>query len=320
MTRSRLTGRLGVVGVAGLVGVLGSGCAARTVEFGVMRPAMLNIAPAGNTISVGNIDANGRPAAAADVTADLRSAIAQSLNPSIRLVASGGVEIDGSIVDDNYVEHTETVSQTCQSATNTTDADGNVQTTWTSYDCSYDVRVGNGTSKVRLSVVATADHRVLIDQIYTSTDSVTSPSQTDVDTLMHNLRASSVGHFARVILPWQDKVAERFKDCDGDDRCKQGLARIKAGDLASADTLFGQVIGAYASGGQVPEKQTKQIGEAFYDRGVTRAHDWRYPEAIADMQQAVLLQPKRAKWPAELASLQQLQRDHQALQAQGAAR
>jgi hypothetical protein len=305
---------------AALLLTLGTGCA-RTVDFAVTRPAMLNLQPTGNTVAVGPIAANGQREAAADVTGELQGRIAHSLNPSIRLLADGaGVVIDGSIMENRYDTHSETVSQTCtRTVDDGTDSNGTPQSHTESYDCSYEVEVGVGKSRVALRVVeATGERRVLFIRVYDSSDSVSSPSKDDAATLMHRLRVANVEQFAKVILPWQDTVSERFKDCEGDARCKKGFELVKTGDLPGADALFTQVIGAHETA-PVPPDRAKAVAEAFYNRGVTRAHQQRYAEAAIDLQRAIVLQPKRAKWPAELASVQEMARDKEALRAQGAA-
>jgi hypothetical protein len=305
---------------AALVMTLGTGCAARTVEFDVTRPAMINLQPLGTTMRVGTIEANGQAEAAADVAGELQNRIAHSLNPSVRLQGEGAaVEIDGAILGSGYSVQSETVSQTCsRTVDDGTDPSGIARSHDETYDCSSTQDVGTGQSTIQLRIRAgTGDRRVLFTQVYVRSGKVGSPSAKDQAKLMHDLRAATVEEFARVILPWKDKVSERFKDCDGDSRCKKGLDRVKEGDLPGAEALFTQVIGAYEAGGAVSEKQSKQIGEAFYDRGVTRAHQGRYTEAIADLLRAIGLQPKRAKWPQEVASVQQLEKDEQALRAQG---
>lgn len=309
-----------LLAAAALSAALATGCA-RTIDFTVMRPAAIDLQPTGGTVSVGWIQANGRREAAADVRSDLQERIANNLNPNIHLLLDGGgVVVDGAIIEDGYDEHSETVSQTCtKTVDDGVDSNGVSQSHQESYDCSYDVTVGVGVSRIQLRVLESGgDHRVLFTDVYTRSDSVTSPSSSDVTRLMHDLRDASVAQFAKVILPWRERVSERFKDCEGDDRCKKGFERAKAGDLPGAEALFTEVIGPFAAGGAVPVKQRKQIAEALYDRGVTRAHQGRYAEAVADLEQAIALQPKRAKWPSELARVQELSRDHEALRAQGA--
>jgi hypothetical protein len=321
MRRPTPSKNAGLLGAAALIMTLGTGCAARTVDFEVTRPAMINLQPTGNTMSVGTIEANGQPEAAADVAAELRGRIAHSLNPSVRLQPDGAaVEVDGAIQQDGFTSRTETVSQTCtKTVDDGVDSNGVSQSHQESYDCSYTQEVVTGQSRIRFSVRAGGgDHRGLFTQVYVRSGEVTNPSSADVARLMHGLRAATVEQFAKVILPWKDRVSERFKDCDGDDRCKKGLERVKASDLPGAEALFTQVLAGYDAGWSVPDKQAKRIGEAFYDRAVTRAHQRRYADAIADLLRAIALQPKRAKWPQEVAVVQALEKDEQALRAQGA--
>ena len=304
--------------IAGLSLTLGAGCA-RTVQFTVTRPAMMNLQPAGNTVTVGAIKPNGYAAAAADVTADLQNRIAHSLNPQIRLLRNGGaVVVDGAVLANAYEQHTETVSETCsRTVDDGTDSNGTPQSHTESYDCSYDIQVGTGVSRIELRVLDGAHERVLFDKTYVQAASVNNPSAADVAELMHRIRDASVDDFAKVLLPYQETVTESFKDCEGDGRCKKGFELVRAGDFPGADALFTQVIGAYATA-DVPASRAKEIAEAFYDRGVTRAYQQRYAEAEADLARAVALQPKRAKWPQELANVQTMGKERQALREQGA--
>jgi hypothetical protein len=308
-----------VLTVAGLCLSLGTGCA-NTVHFNITRAAMINLAPAGNTVSVGAIAPKGNPEAAADVTADIQYRVSHSLNPSIRLLASGGgVIVDGSVDADGYAEHTETVSATCsRTVDDGVDANGTPQSHSESYDCSYDVTVGVATSQLSLRIVSGSGGRVILAQTYTQSDSATNPNAAGVAQLRHNVRDAAVGDFARTILPYDEVVTERFKDCDGDSRCKRGFHLVSSGDLEGAEALFSQVIGGFDTGSVVPGKRTKEIGEAFYDRGVTRVYLGRYAEAVADMEKAIQLQPQRKKWPQEVVSFKIMARDRQALHDQGA--
>jgi hypothetical protein len=307
-----------LLALAALAATFATGCA-HTVDFTVLRPAMLNIQPSGGTVTVGDIEANGHPEAAADVANELRTRVAHSLNPKIRLLAEGGaVVVDGGVLANGYQEHTETVSQTCtRTVDDGTDANGNAQSHTETYDCSYDVTIGVGTARIGFRVLDRATHAVLFAQSYDRSGSVTSPSSSDVVGLMHGLRASTVEQFAKVILPYQEVVTEKFKDCDSDARCKKGFEMIKAGNYPAADALFTQVIGPYTAGA-VPSENAKQISEAFYDRGVTRAYQQRYAEAEADLSRALVLQPTQKRWPEELASVQAMERERQTLREQGA--
>jgi hypothetical protein len=301
-----------------LFATFATGCA-RTVDFTVMHPAMINLQPQGGTVTVGDIAPNGQPEAAADVASELRARIANSLNPNIRLLADGGaVVVDGDVLANSYKEHTETVSQTCtRTVDDGTDANGTAQWHTESYDCSYDVRVGEGTTRIQLRVLNPATQQVIYAHTYDGSKTVNDASPADVAALMHGLHAETVKEFAKVILPYQEVVTEKFKDCDGDKLCKQGFEKVKAGDYPSADALFTAAIGPYTTSA-VPKDKLEQVGEAFYDRGVTRAYQQRYDEAQADLARAVALLPARKRWPDELASVQAMAKERQALREQGA--
>jgi hypothetical protein len=276
--------RAAMVFAAGaLFATFATGCA-RTIQFTVTRPAMLNLQPEGGTVTVGDIASNGHPDAAADVAYELRARIANSLNPSIRLRGDGGaVVVDGNVLANTYKEHTETVSSTCsRTVDDGVDANGTPQWHIESYDCSYDVRVGEGATKIQLRVLSPATNKVIFAHTYDAANTVRDASADDVVALMHGLRADTVKEFAKVILPYQEVVTEKFKDCDGDKRCKQGFEKVKAGDYPSADALFTAAIGPYTVGA-VPKDKLKQVGEAFYDRGVIRAYQQRYDEAQDDL-------------------------------------
>jgi hypothetical protein len=310
-----------LVSLAGLTLTLGTGCAARTVAFTVTRPSMINVSSSGNTMTVGPIEANGHPAAAAEIAADLAGRIGHSLNPSVRLLANGGgLFITGKVIKDGYEVHGETVSQTCsRSVDDGPDANGVSQSHSEDYDCSSTQDVGKATSWVELRILdGLANHRLLFSQTYVRDESLPSPSAGDSERLLHKVRAASVEAFARLILPWQETVSERFKDCDGDARCKQAFERVHAGDLPGAEALYTQVIaGLDTSGAPVPPGQGERIGEALYDRGVTRAYLGRYPDAVADLERAIAVLPQRSKWPLELARVQAMAKDQQALRVQG---
>ena len=137
--------------------------------------------------------------------------------------------------------------------------------------------------------------------------------------MLHNLRANLVDHFARVILPWQESVTVEFEDCNGDARCRQGYDLVQAGNLAGAEPLFTQVIGAYQNAAMpVPPNEAEKIGEAFYNRGLTRSYLGQYARAVADLTRAISLRPDESDWQQELQSAQRMSQDQEALRQQGA--
>lgn len=314
--------------------VLGASTAcARTATFNVVRPAMLNAAAVGNTMTVGPVAAPN-PAhlpAAAEISAALQGRIANSLNRAIRLMpAGGGVVITGAVLANDYRETMERNSRTCSRQVQTGTQNGIPQYRTDTYACTDLRRVGTGLSRIQFQVTHGTDGTVIFDQTYefgqqAVTTGISSayenrtPDYINPDALTGQARAVNVEHFARVILPWQEQVTVEFEDCNGDARCRQGYDLVQAGNLEGAEPLFTQVIGAYApAGSTVPPGEAEKIGEAFFNRGLTREYLGRYTQAVADITRAMQLRPDETDWQHELESAQQMARDQESLRQQGA--
>ncbi len=312
---------------------IGSGCA-RTATFAVTRPAMLNAAAVGNTMSVGGIAApTGMPQdlqAAGEIVADLTGRISRSLNPSIRLLASGGgVNITGAVLGNQYAENLEQNAGTCTRSVPVY-VNGQTQYRSESYACTNLRRVGTASARLQFQVTHGTSGESLFDRTYedtatTATTGVISPYERrdpppiDGGSMLHNLRANLVDHFARVILPWQESVTVEFEDCNGDARCRQGYDLVQAGNLAGAEPLFTQVIGPYQNATMpVPPNEAEKVGEAFYNRGLTRSYLGQYARAVADLTRAIQIRPDESDWQQELQSAQQMAHDQEALRQQGA--
>lgn len=312
---------------------IGSGCS-RAATFAVTRPAMLNAAAVGNTMSVGGVAApSGMPQdmqAAAEIVSDLTGRISHSLNPSIRLMASGGgVVITGAVLGNQYAENFEQNPGTC---TRTVSAyvNGRPSSRVESYACTNLRRVGTASARLQFQVTHGQDGTVLFDRTYddtatTATTGVISPYERrdpppiDGGGMLHNLRANLTDHFARVILPWQEQVTVVFEDCDGDARCRQGYDLVRAHNLAGAEPLFTAVIGQYQNAAMpVPPGEAEKIGEAFYNRGLVRSYLGQYARAVADLTRAIALRPDESDWQQELQSAQRMSQDQEALRQQGA--
>lgn len=312
---------------------VGSGCA-RTATFAVTRPAMLNAAAVGNTMSVGGVAApSGMPQdlqAAAEIVGDLSGRISHSLNPSIRLLAAGGgVVITGAVLGNQYAENVEQNPGTC---TRSVSVYENGRQTYRSenYACTNLRRVGTASARLQFQVTHGTDNQVLFDRTYE--DSVTQsttgvyspyerrdPAPLDGMGMLHGLRANLTDHFARVILPWQEQVTVEFEDCDGDARCRQGYDLVRAHNLAGAEPLFTQAIGEFQNATlPVPPNQAERVGEAFYNRGLLRSYLGQYARAVADLTRAIALRPDESDWQQELQAAQRMSQDQEALRQQGA--
>ncbi len=330
-TRMTKTARKLVVGLIAGMSLGAAGGCSRTATFAVTRPAMLNAAQVGNTMTVGGIAApTGMPQdvqAAAEISADLSNRITHSLNPAIRLVAQGGgVVITGAVLSNEYGERIEQVDRTCTRTVSV----GNGQFRAEPYPCTDIRRIGQAHARLQFQVTHGQNGQVLFDQTYEDTASQTTvgirsayerrdPAGIDGFGMLHAVRSGLVGNFARVILPWQENVTVAFEDCDGDARCRQGYDLVRSGNLAAAEPLFTAVLGEYAApGAQVPANAAERVGEALYNRGVTRSYLGRYAQAVADLTRAIALRPDESDWNQELENARNMARDQEALRQQGA--
>ncbi len=307
-----------------------TGCA-RTATFAVTRPAMLNAAAVGNTMTVAGIAApTGMPQdvqAAAEIVADLQQRIANSLNRSIRLLpAGGGVVITGQVIANQYGERLQQISATCYRSV-TVYVNGQATTQSQGYPCSRQQRIGTAAARLEFTVTHGQTTQVIFDQTYEDAATVTTSASDDRSSappidgfgMLHNLRAGLTNRFARVILPYQENVTVEFEDCDGDARCRQGYDLVQAGNLAAAEPLFTAVVGQYQNPGlPIPPNLAERIGEALYNRGLARSYMGRYSVAVADITRAIAIRPNETDWQAELQSAQRMAHDQEALRQQGA--
>lgn len=308
-------------------------CSSRTATFRVTRPAMLNAAEVGNTMTVGPIAAPN-PAylpAAAEVSASLQGRIAHSLNPSIRLATQGGgVVITGAVLSDDYNEVINRNSRTCSRSVPNGVINGIQQYRVDTYPCTDLVRVGTGLSRVQFTITHGQSGDVIFDQIYefsqqASTSGISSPYENrepayiNGQGLVAQSRGTNIEHFAHVILPWQEDVTVEFEDCNGDARCRQGYDFVRAGSLERAEPLFTETIGQYAAVTvPVPPGEAERVGEAFYNRALVREYLGRYTQAVADFTRAIALRPGEEGWPAQLQDAQRMAHDQESLRQQGA--
>lgn len=312
---------------------LGTGCA-RTATFAVTRPAMLNAAEVGNTMAVQPVQAaSGTPMdfqAAAEITADLQNRITNSLNRSIRLVAAGGgVVITGTLINNVYGEEMRRSEGTCTRSVPYY-SQGRTQYRVENYACTTLTRVGTAQATIQFQVLHGTTGAAIFNQTYQDTAQASTtgrisayernePPRIDGFGMLHAVRANLTDQFARVILPWRENVTVEFEDCDGEARCRQGYDLVRQGNLAAAEPLFTAVIGQFSNPGlQVPADQTERIGEALYNRGITRSYMGNYSRAVADLTRAIQLRPDESDWQEELQSAQRMARDQESLRQQGA--
>jgi hypothetical protein len=313
---------------------LGTACSSRTATFNVTRPAMLNAAAVGNTMSVGQFAATN-PAylpAAQEFSVQLQHRIVNSLNPAIRLVTtSGGVEIRGLVLSNDYSEQINRNDRTCSRQVENGRVNGVTQYRTENYSCADLRRVGSGVSRVQFTVVQSHDGRVIFDQVFEHINTITTtglaspyndarqPAGINPDAATGVARGINLERFARVILPWREAVTVEFEDCNGDAKCRQAYEMIQQGNLAGAEPLFTEVIGQYTVATMpVPPADAERVGEALFNRGLVRQYMGRYAQSVGDLSRAIQLRPDESDWQSQLEGARQMAQDQEALRQQGA--
>ena len=293
----------------------------RTAQLDVVRPASLNAAPYGNNFEVLPIE--GDPSAGERIRAALRQRIAESLNRAITLSETGGaIAIQGAIRQLEMHVNDERASATCSHTERVNGRDVSRQ-----HACTNITRTATLSAQVELRVYVANNQQVLFTRTYDATETTRvrgreGPYRADFIALANidpiPLRDAAldeiVERFARVILPWRDTVELNFEGCDGDARCAQAYDRVRQRDLAGAEQLVTQVIGA--EGAPVAAQQRVRVGEAFYNRAMVRLIRGAYGGAYIDLQHAIQLLPDREGFRARYQQLEQLARDQDAMRQQ----
>ncbi|UJR86169.1 Hypothetical protein I5071_82510 [Sandaracinus amylolyticus] len=320
MPRSPLTRALSLVTL--LFAFLAVGCGSRA-RFEVVRPALLDASQVGNTFSVQPF--NGvDPNAAYQVQTMLQQRIANSLNPAIRLLAAGGgIIVTGDVMDFSYREDFSTAQTTCSRSVQYTDANGRQQTRTENYPCVQTTRWGNASASVRFVVMVANTGQVVFDRTYQdalqSSTSATNgrPAPIDGRGMLESMIGSFVGQFARVILPWPDTVEVAFTDCGGADGCGQAFDLVRAGNLQGAEQVYTQILGPYDdASAQLNPEDADIVSKTLFNRGVIRAYTGSYELGMQDLQRAIAIRPGEQQWQEELAQIEQLAAEQEALASQ----
>jgi hypothetical protein len=292
-------------------------------RFEIIRPALFDASPYGNTYTVapvGGVDAR----AAYRVQSSLEQRIVHSLNPSIRLlVAGGGVIVGADVVDHSYREDLTNRADTCYRSESYRDAYGRVQTRSVPYTCYHYTRTGYAHSAIRFTLTIASTGQVIFDRTYEGSDSVSTsainaaPPGIDSDRMLFALVDGAVDDFARVILPWRDTVEVAFTDCGGGEGCDEAFRAIQQNDLRTAEAIYTRILGPYDDATAVPSGEDAEIvAETLFNRGVVRAYTGSFELGIADIQRALSIQPNHDDWRAELAQIEALAAEQDQLRQQ----
>ena len=314
--------RRALVALGLFLAIASAGCATRA-RFEVVRPALLDASQVGNTFSVqpfGGVDAS----AAYQIQAMLEQRITSSLNPAIRLLAGGGgIIVTGDVVDFAYAEEFSSQEATCSRQVQYTDAYGRTQTRSENYRCVQTTRWGRASAGVRFVVMIAASGQVVFDRTYqdasqTSTSAYDGrPAPIDGRYMLDRMVNGFVAEFARVILPWPETVEVAFTGCGGADGCGEAFDRVRSGNLQSAEQIYTQILGPYDDpSAPLNPEDADIVSETLFNRGIIRAYTGSYELGIQDLTRAVEIRPGEERWRAELAQIEQLAAEQEALQSQ----
>jgi hypothetical protein len=301
-------------------------CGSRA-RFQIVRPAMFDASPYGNTFSVQPF-AGVEPTAAYRAQTMIEQRVQTSLNPSIQLLAGGGgVIISGVLMDYSYSEGFNEQYETCYRTEYYRDGAGRQQSRQIPYSCVRVTRTGMAHSALRLIVSIAQTGQVVWDRTYEdsqqrSTSAVNgTPANIDGGGLLAAMMDAAVEEFSRVILPWPDSVTVSFSDCGHADGCDQAWDLVRANDLPGAEAIYTRILGPYDDANSTPSEDDLEIvADTLFNRGVVRAYSGSYELGLADIQRALSIRAEEDGWRSELSRIEALaaEQDQLRQQVQGA--
>lgn len=134
------------------------------------------------------------------------------------------------------------------------------------------------------------------------------------------LRTNIVTEFARVILPWRERVVVELEDCPDELEaiCDQAGDRLEAGDFTGAATGFEQALAVLAA---APDQNNEEIlqgtARVLYNIGLSYEYAGQFDKAVDALSRAAQIAPTEGKIMREFQSVQAMAADQQALAEQG---
>ncbi len=296
------------------------GCGGTTVQLSVLRPAQLNAAEHGGTMSIGEFrvsDPNWYQAGTL-IAQDLRQRVVGVEGGVVRFMESGGgLIIHGQLLDHTYAERVTTQAATCSRTEGTGQAARTVN-----YPCTEYTRTGQSHVNIIFNVSTSGGQAVTATTFEdNSTSSTTArdqqPAAIDGDGMLRALREGLTERFAHVILPWRETVAVHFQDCEAgaEALCERGVQLVQGGDYPNA-------VGAFEQAASAIDNSTSTVAPAdraspHWNRALALEYSGRYPEAIMAFGRAIELDPGESDYREELANVQRMQSDAERLRQQG---
>lgn len=307
-----------------LAGALGA-CGTSTVSLVVVRPAMINARPHGNSVSIGGFHAN-RPdlaGVAAALRQDLARRVVESVGGVVRLVDSGGgLLVSGTLVahDVTFLESSRPAS--CGTQTVTTVTNGVAATVQQPRACTR--RELRWTARVVVHLrVASAQGQVLYmrPHVAEKTDVIVEEAVVlspwpDLYHVLGPLRERVADEMAAVIAPHRERVSATFYDCEAPatEACAAGVRLFAQSQYDPAAAAFTDAIDKLAQGPATLTAEDKS--KPWWDRALVYQYSRRFDMAIADFRKSCDLEPRSA-CQGQMADVERERRIHAQLVDEG---
>jgi hypothetical protein len=284
-----------------LVSLLGcAACGTSTVNLMVVRPAVINARPYGDTITVAGFQAL-RPEFAMPAEAlrmDLSQRVIASVGGVVRLMEQGGGLIaSGAVLEHGmiYVERTRVARCT---ETVRHDDNGVITTEQVQQDCPYRRLDWTARVTVHLRVTTPAGQVLYLRRHAADRHGTTqevrgaAPIPPDSSTILAELRAEVADQMAGVLVPHRERVQTTFYDCDEPAKaaCEAGVRLFANSNYDGAVAAFTDAIDKLTRAGTPNDQQAK----AWWDRSVVYQFSRRFDLALTDLQKSCQLDPRGA--------------------------
>jgi hypothetical protein len=293
-----------------LLGAWGCGTSA---NFTVIRPAQVNARIYGGTVTV--IPFAGHPEGARLVTRDLIERVRSAPGGIVRLSPrGGGLLVQGDVLDFSYVEHRQHQNIACPQTMNR-------ERLGLEQQCSGERREGYARVEILFEVLVTAtgerlaSARLVDEMVHTSQNTYGIPAPLNGQDMLSQLVQGLVGRFARVILPWPQRVQVRLGRCgDAREHCSRGAQALQQNEFRLAARAFTRALRQLR---RVEEPNPRHLAQAYWNLGLALEYDGEYEGAIRAIRRARRFDRRNDDYLAELQNIERLQVEQEELVRQG---
>ncbi len=277
---------------------LATACGTSTVQMVVVRPAMINARPYGDTVSVLGFQ-SPMPflqGAAEALRMDVEQRIVASPGGVVRLMQGpAGLQVSGSLLEHGVTSFVH--DRPAQCTDNVTVVQNGVKTQQSvTRNCVYR-RIDWRVRVVAHVRVSTAQGQLIYLRSHMAEESGVTSEQVDIEPSLpylegklSMLRARVAEQIAAVVAPHRDRVDVVFFDCEepAKQACAAGVQQFAASQYDQAEGAFTDAIGRL--GNSKPADQA----EAYWNRGLVYQFSRRFDQAMADFRKSCELESRMA--------------------------